>query len=129
MGWVMIIGDRLRILREYKKLSQGDIERRTGLLRCYVSRVENGHTVPSIDTLEKWSRAIDVPLHQIFHNGDEPSKPDEHIVEDGTAYGLSGKNRGAFDRLRNDVGKMHENDRQMLLAVAQRMAKKSGKSQ
>ena len=44
----MIIGDRLRAMREEKKLSQGDIEKRTGLLRCYISRVENGHTVPAI---------------------------------------------------------------------------------
>ena len=49
----MIIGDRIRLLRETKKLSQGDIEKRTGLLRCYISRVENGHTVPAIETLEK----------------------------------------------------------------------------
>ena len=49
----MIIGDRLRALREEKKLSQGDIEKRTGLLRCYISRVENGHTVPAIEILEK----------------------------------------------------------------------------
>jgi transcriptional regulator with XRE-family HTH domain len=44
----MVIGDRLRALREEKKLSQGDIEHRTGLLRCYISRVENGHTVPAV---------------------------------------------------------------------------------
>ncbi len=47
----MIIGDRLRELREAKNLSQEDIEKRTGLLRCYISRVENGHTVPAIETL------------------------------------------------------------------------------
>ncbi len=44
----MIIADRLRALREEKKLSQGDIEKRSGLLRCYISRVENGDTVPAI---------------------------------------------------------------------------------
>jgi transcriptional regulator with XRE-family HTH domain len=55
----MVIGERLKAVRESKKLSQGHIEKATGLLRCYVSRVENGHTVPSIDTLEKWSRALD----------------------------------------------------------------------
>ncbi len=55
----MIIGDRLRALREEKKLSQGDIEKRTGLLRCYISRVENGHTVPAIETLEKLARALE----------------------------------------------------------------------
>jgi transcriptional regulator with XRE-family HTH domain len=55
----MIIGDRLRELREEKTLSQGDIEKRTGLLRCYISRVENGHTVPAIETLEKLARALE----------------------------------------------------------------------
>ena len=57
----MIIGDRLRALREEKKLCQGDIEKRTGLLRCYISRVENGLTVPAIETLEKMARAFEVP--------------------------------------------------------------------
>jgi|SRR5580700_1907190 transcriptional regulator with XRE-family HTH domain len=68
----MIIGDRLRDLREEKKLSQGDIEKRTGLLRCYISRVENGPTVPAIETLEKLARALEVPLYQLFYDGDEP---------------------------------------------------------
>src|SRR5260370_27766909 len=68
----MIIGDRLRALREEKKLSQGDIEKRTGLLRCYISRVENGHTVPAIETLEKMARALEVPLYQLFYEGQEP---------------------------------------------------------
>ena len=52
----MIIGDRLREMREAKKLSQGDVEKRSGLFRCYISRVENGHTVPAIETLEKMAR-------------------------------------------------------------------------
>src|SRR5713101_1424727 len=62
---IMIIGDRLRILREQKKFSQGEIEKRTGLLRCYISRVENGHTVPAVETLEKFARALEVPLYQL----------------------------------------------------------------
>jgi len=70
----MIIGDRLRALREEKKLSQGDIEKRTGLFRCYVSRVENGHTVPSIETIEKFARALEVPMYQLFYDGEEPPK-------------------------------------------------------
>jgi transcriptional regulator with XRE-family HTH domain len=59
----MVIGDRLRELREGKNLSQGDIEKRAGLLRCYISRVENGHTVPAIETLEKLARAFEFPLY------------------------------------------------------------------
>lgn len=68
----MVIAERLRALREEKKLSQGDIEKRTGLLRCYISRVENGHTVPAIETLEKLARAMEVPLYQLFYDGEEP---------------------------------------------------------
>ena len=66
----MIIADRLRALREAKQLSQGDIEKRTGLLRCYISRVENGHTVPAIETIEKMARAPEVPMYQVFYDGD-----------------------------------------------------------
>src|SRR5579859_6723807 len=70
----MVIGDRLRELREVEMLSQGDIEKRTGLLRCYISRVENNHTVPSVDTLEKLARALEVPMYRLFHDGQaEPS--------------------------------------------------------
>jgi transcriptional regulator with XRE-family HTH domain len=71
----MVIGDKLKELREAKKLSQGDIEKRTGLLRCYISRVENGHTVPSVDTLEKMARtgSSDVPT---LHGRSKIEKPD-----------------------------------------------------
>jgi transcriptional regulator with XRE-family HTH domain len=68
----VIIGERLRALREEKKLSQGDIEKRTGLIRCYVSGVENGHTVPAVETLEKFARALEVPMYQLFYEGEEP---------------------------------------------------------
>jgi len=70
----MIIGDRLRALREEKKFSQGDVEKRTGLLRCYVSRVENGHTVPAIETLEKMARALEIPMYELFYDGEGPPK-------------------------------------------------------
>ena len=68
----MQIGQKLRELREAKEFSQGVIEKRTGLLRCYVSRVENRQTAPSVDTLEKWARALEVPLYKLFHDGEEP---------------------------------------------------------
>ena len=68
----MIIGDRLRALRAEKNLSQGDIEKRTGLIRCYVSRVENNHTVPAIETIEKFARALEVPMYPLFYYGEEP---------------------------------------------------------
>ncbi len=68
----MMIGDRLRALREEKKFTQGDIEKRTGLLRCYISRVEHGYTVPNVETLEKLARGLEVPIYQLFYEGAEP---------------------------------------------------------
>ncbi len=68
----MLVGERLRTLPEEKKLSQGEIQKRSGLLRPYISRVENGHTVLSIETLEKLACALEVPLYQLFYEGDEP---------------------------------------------------------
>jgi len=71
----MRIGQKLRELREEKRLSQGYIEHKTGLLRCYVSRVENGFTVPNVETLEKFARALDVPLYRFFTDGERVSAP------------------------------------------------------
>lgn len=71
----MVIADRLKALREQKNMSQGDIEKRTGLLRCYISRVENGHTVPAIETLEKMARAMEVPMYVLFYDGEKPPPP------------------------------------------------------
>jgi transcriptional regulator with XRE-family HTH domain len=91
----MLIGERLKAIRESKKFSQGHIEKRTGMLRCYVSRVENGHTVPSIETLEKWSKALDVPLYQLFYDGQD-AKP-LGVLKGNQSPRL---NRGASNHLR-----------------------------
>src|SRR5216684_2305802 len=121
----MIIGDRLREMREAKNLSQGDIEKRTGLLRCYVSRVENGHTVPAIETLEKMARALEVPLYQLFYDGEEPPKLPNLLKRkssDGIVWGSVGKEARYLNKLRRLLGKADESDRKLLLCMAQKMA-------
>ena len=121
----MIIGDRLRTLREEKKLSQGDIEKRTGLLRCYVSRVENGHTVPAIETIEKFARALEVPMFQLFYDGEEPPKlPNlpKRKSSDEIAWGSSGKNGRYLNKLRRLLGKTDEEHRKLILHMTQKMA-------
>jgi transcriptional regulator with XRE-family HTH domain len=121
----MIIGDRLRGLREEKKLSQGDIEKRTGLLRCYISRVENGHTVPAIETLEKMARALEVPLYQLFYDGDEaPELPNlpKRRTADEIAWGSTGKEARFLTMFRRLLGRIDEGDRRLLLYMAQKMA-------
>ena len=120
----MIIGDRLRSLREEKKLSQGDIEKRTGLLRCYISRVENGHTVPALETLEKMARALEVPLYQLFYDGEEPPElpnlPKRKSADD-IVWGSVGKDARYLSRFRRVLGKLQEGDRKLLLFMAQKM--------
>jgi len=111
----MIIGDRLREIREQQKLSQGDVEKKTGLLRCYISRVENGHTVPALETLEKMARAFDIPLYQLFYNGEEPPGPPVFANNHTTQWGSSGKDARFLRKLQRLLGKMQERDRQLLL--------------
>ena len=123
----MIIGERLRVLREEKKLSQGDIEKRTGLLRCYLSRVENGHTVPAIETLEKLARALEMPLYQLLYDGDQPPKQDipaSWTESASNAWGSSGKDLRFMRKLRHLLSKMDAQDRSLLLFTVQQMAKK-----
>jgi transcriptional regulator with XRE-family HTH domain len=117
----MIISDRLRELREEKKLSQGDIEKRTGLLRCYISRVENGHTVPAIETLEKLARALEIPLYQLFYDSDEPPKLLKRKPTDAIVWGSSGKQAVYLHRLTKCLSKAGGPDRKLLLAMAQKM--------
>ena len=121
----MIIADRLRALREAKQLSQGDIETRTGLLRCYISRVENGHTVPAIETLEKLARALEVPMYQLFYDGEKPPElPNlpKRKSSDDIAWGSSGKDARMLGRFRRLLGRIEDGDRRLLLYMAQKMA-------
>jgi transcriptional regulator with XRE-family HTH domain len=118
---------RLRALRIQRDFSQGEIEGRTGLLRCYVSRVENGHTVPSIETLEKFAAALSVPLYQLFYEGDKP--PDTvsfpippSLEEQARLDGTSGLDARFLLKIKNLVGKIPESDRDVLLTLARKLA-------
>jgi transcriptional regulator with XRE-family HTH domain len=116
----MLVGERLRAIREAKKLSQGDIENRTGLLRCYISRVENGHTVPAIETLEKFARAMGVPLYQIFYDG-EKAKPLK-VATNSNGPRPSTKQTRLAERVNDLVGRMRPRDRELLLIMARKLA-------
>jgi transcriptional regulator with XRE-family HTH domain len=122
----MIIGDRLRAIREEKKLSQGDIEKRTGLIRCYVSRVENGHTVPALDTIEKFARALEVPLYQLFYDGEQPPAL-PHLpkrrTSDDIVWGSSRKEARLLTQFQRLLGRINAEDRALLLFLALKMAR------
>ena len=124
----MQIGAKLRELRLAKNLSQGDIEKRTGLFRTYTSRVENGYTVPSIETLEKYATALEVPLYRFFTDEVTVKVPKLRAPkDDSSSWGIRGKERGVFQALVNALSRMDEQDKKLLLSMAQGMARRGGK--
>jgi transcriptional regulator with XRE-family HTH domain len=122
----MVIGDRPRAWRDQKRFSQGGIEERTGLLRCYISRVENGHTVPAIETLEKMARALEIPMYQLFYDGEGPPRAPrlskQNSEDSSTAWGHSGKDQRVLSKFRTLLGRTDENDRKLLISMAGKMA-------
>jgi transcriptional regulator with XRE-family HTH domain len=123
----MLISDRLKTLREAKNFSQGDIEKKTGLLRCYVSRVENGHTVPAVETLEKFARALELPLYHLMFDGDKPPtlpKSENPIKVNSLESSRQGK--VLMQKLVPLLAKMSQDDRNLILFMAGRVSKKRG---
>ena len=112
----MKIGDTIRNYRLQKGMSQGDIEKRTGLLRCYLSRVENGHTIPSLDTLAKIAQAMDLALASFFteqsaENGAAKSAP--QLTEDEVRF---------LTQIRRYSPALNESDRKLVIAMVKKMA-------
>jgi transcriptional regulator with XRE-family HTH domain len=125
----MILSDRIRELREEKNLSQGDIERRTGLIRSYLSRVENGHTVPSLDTLEKLASAFELPLYVLLYDGNEPPPIPKTPVPNGKlAWGATGKDALYLEKLRRLLSTMSLDNRRVIALVAQKLARRHSKA-
>jgi len=117
----MNIGETIRSYRLQKGMSQGDIEKRTGLLRCYLSRVENGHTIPSLDTLAKIASAMDIPLAQFFADHSTPAPNGKHLPqwsEDEVRF---------LSQFRRYSNNLNDSDRKLVLAMVKKLAAGSGK--
>jgi transcriptional regulator with XRE-family HTH domain len=110
----MKIGTTIRTQRLQKGLSQGDIEKKTGLLRCYLSRVENGHTVPSLDTLSKIAQALDLPISQFF--------ADESVGRQLNSQKLSDDEMRFLTQIRRYSSNLNESDRRLLLTMVKKFA-------
>lgn len=110
----MNIGSTIRGYRLQRGLSQGDIEKRTGLLRCYLSRVENGHTVPSLDTLKKIAAALNLPMSQFFT--DEPAQ------KDIAAMALTSDEIRFLSEVQRYSANLSDSDRKLLLAMVKKFA-------
>src|SRR3979490_86711 len=110
----MNIGETIRNYRLGRGMSQGDIEKRTGLLRCYLSRVENGHTVPSLDTLSKIAMALDLPIAQFF--------ADDSLGHHGSTQKLPDDELRFLTQIRRYSSNLNESDRKLLLAMVKKFA-------
>ena len=110
----MKIGTTIRGYRLQKGLSQGDIEKRTGLLRCYLSRVENGHTVPSLDTLAKIAHALDLPLAQFF--------AEDSLGRELHTQKLTDDELRFLTQIRRYSTNLNDSDRKLLLAMVKKFA-------
>jgi transcriptional regulator with XRE-family HTH domain len=121
----MYLAARIRDLREAKGLSQGDVEQLTGLLRCYISRVENGHTVPALETLEKFARAMEVPLYQLLYTGEQTEEIHVHQRNHKRDWASFGRGARYFSRMRQALARMSAQDRALLLFTASKMASRN----
>lgn len=122
----MLIGPRLKALRETKNLTQGDIEHATGLTRPYISRVENGHSIPGITILEKWARALGMPLYELLYDGEKPpAPPNISPQKEDKLWGDSGLQAAELNRLRNSLAKLNDKERDVLLSLVSHMASRS----
>ena len=115
-----IIGQRLRRLRDAKKLTQGDLEKRSGLLGCAISRLENGHTVPGLNTLEKLAQALNVPLFRLFTDDPHAKKP--HVPKTSVVESKHDRELRAFAKL---LSRMNDKDRETLLHMASKMTNRT----
>ena len=122
----MVIGERLKMIRESKDLSQGDVEKRTGLLRCYVSRCENGHTVPSLETLEKWSKALDISLSQLFAG--EGKAPDPLPGLKNGDLSLTRAERNHLRRVGTAFSRMQPKDMAVIAQLAKKFAERRSRA-
>jgi len=112
----MNIGQRLKALRTARNLSQRDIQKRTGLMRSYVSRVENGYTTPSLETLQRLAMALEVEVYQLFF--DVGGRPEP--VPTGAMVVLDKRERQLLALFRQ----ADKADRQLMLHIARKVAKK-----
>ena len=123
----MVVGQRIRELREEKKLTRGDLQERTGLQRTYIWRVENGYTVPAIETLEKFARGLKVPIHTFFYDGKKPP-PLVHIDADSGLWGARKQDKKMLRKFRRYLAQIDESERSLLMYLAEEMARRKEKA-
>ena len=109
----MNLGEAIRKIRQTKGLSQGEMQKRTGILRSYLSRVENGHTVPSLATLQRLASAMGVALADFFAADGEAPLAAPAAADGSSEY---------LVELKNYLPQLSSQQRQELLEMVKDMA-------
>ncbi len=118
----MVIGYRLKLLREEREFQQVELGRRTGLHQCYISRVETGRTVPSLETLEKLARGLEIPLYRMFYDGGDPKAHEVFVNrQNGKADWGAHEDTLLLADFRKTFARVRPKDRSLLLAIAAKM--------
>ena len=121
----MMIGKRLRTIRESRNMSQGEVESQTGLLRCYISRVENGHTVPSLETLEKFARALGVRMYELMYDGaSPPSAPKQKATQASRNWESTPAGIRFLEKISRLMRQIDSSDRSLILHLAEKVVKR-----
>ena len=124
----MLIGYRLRELRLQKNLSQTEVENRSGVQRAYISQIENNHKAPTVETLEKFARALEVPIYRFFHEGHKPPESPVHLNilarERALPWGSAGEDACYLEKLRSPLAKLDDQDRLLILRLTRKFARR-----
>ncbi|MGA2607742.1 MAG: helix-turn-helix transcriptional regulator [Terriglobia bacterium] len=119
----MQIGERLRCLREHENLTQDEVALRAGLVQRYIPRIENGHAVPKLETLEKWARAMQVPLYVFFYETKTP-KISKRLTSRRIDWASSGEGARYLGKLCHALGRLSQSDLDLFISVVQRVGSK-----
>jgi transcriptional regulator with XRE-family HTH domain len=88
------------------------------LLRCYLSRVENGHTVPSLETLAKIAEAMEISLADFFPGTETPrDKETQKMLGE-----LSQDEIRFLAEIKKYSTTLSEGDKRLVLAMIRKMA-------
>lgn len=61
-----LLGARIKELRKAKRLSQDELSEKINIDPKHISRIEVGKSYPSLDTLEKIAKALNVEIKDLF---------------------------------------------------------------
>ena len=71
------------------------------------------------------ARALEVPLYQLFYDGEKPPNIPNLLKQktsDAMAWGITGKNSIYMHKLMKYLSKSTDSDRRLLLALAQKVS-------